>query len=173
MLFVILDNIRSALNVGAIFRTCDGAGVDRLYLTGITAYPPHNKIPKTALGAEEFVDWEHHTDPLEVINHLKSGELTKLREMANHKSEFENSKIVNEPTEIVCFELTDKSISMYDYKFNSNTALVFGHEITGIDEGIVKQSDATVHIPMYGKKKSLNIATSVGIGTYFYKSVQK
>ncbi|MCA9382419.1 TrmH family RNA methyltransferase, partial [Candidatus Dojkabacteria bacterium] len=66
-----------------------------------------------------------------------------------------------------------KSISMYDYKFNSNTALVFGHEITGIDEGIVKQSDATVHIPMYGKKKSLNIATSVGIGTYFYKSVQK
>lgn len=173
MLFIILDNVRSALNVGAIFRTCDGVGVDRLYLTGITAYPPHNKIPKTALGAEEFIDWEHHSNSLNVIEKLKEGKFEKLREEADHKSEFKNPHIQDTPIEIVCFELTDTSISMYDYKFDSNTALVFGHEITGIDEGIVKQSDSTVHIPMYGKKKSLNIATSVGIGTYFYKSVQK
>ena len=140
---VVLDNIRSALNVGAIFRTCDGAGVNKLYLCGITPYPPHNRIPKTALGAIEFVDWERVESTIAVINELKSSGY-----------------------QIISVEQTTDSILYTKPSYQLPTALIFGHEITGIDPQIIAASDQVVELPMYGQKNSLNVATTVGIVTY-------
>lgn len=140
-IYVVLDNIRSALNVGAIFRTCDAANVDKLLLCGITAYPPHNRIPKTALGATESVDWKHYQDSNEAIN-----------------------QCVN--TTVVSVELTDDAINYWDYTFRKPTAVVFGNEITGISEEVLDRSDAVIKVPMFGKKESLNVATTVGIVLY-------
>lgn len=140
---VILDNIRSALNVGAIFRTCDAAGVDKLYLAGITPYPPHNRIPKTALGAVEFVDWERAESTLELVQELK-----------------------NQDYSIYSVEQSDQSQQFDQIDFPPKTALVFGHEISGVDPEVIKASDATIDVPMFGKKKSLNVATTVGIICY-------
>jgi len=142
-IYVLLDNIRSALNVGAIFRTCDAVGVDKLYLCGITAYPPHNKIPKTALGAENFVKWDRCQDTIKLIKKLKK----------------ENFKIYS-------VEITKNSKNMWDIKFPNKTVLIFGNEITGVPEEIMKISDEIIKIPMFGKKESLNVATSVGIVLY-------
>lgn len=144
-LIVILDNIRSALNVGAVFRTCDAAGVDKLFLCGITAYPPHNKIPKTALGATESVQWEYFGTTIEAIKKLRK----------------EKGSI-----EILSAEVTGQAVSMWEYDFKPQTALIFGNEVTGVSEEVLEASDAHVKIPMFGEKKSLNVATSVGIIVY-------
>ncbi len=147
-IIVILDNIRSALNVGAIFRTCDAANVEKLCLCGITAYPPHNQIPKTALGAEKTVLWEYFKTTKDCI------------------STFANSQIYKLPPKIVSIELTDNSTSLWGYRFPTPVALVFGNEISGVSEDILKASDAVVKIPMFGKKESLNVATTCGIVIY-------
>jgi tRNA G18 (ribose-2'-O)-methylase SpoU len=142
-LTVVLDNIRSALNVGAIFRTSDGAGIQKLYLTGITPYPPHNKIPKTALGSIDMIEWEHNKDTVSVIKQLKEN---------GHK--------------IVCAELTKDAKVYTEDVYDKPTALVFGHEINGISEEILQLADEKVYIPMHGDKQSLNVATSYGIISY-------
>lgn len=144
-IFVILDNIRSALNVGSVFRTCDAANINKLFLCGITAYPPHNKIPKTALGAVESIDWTYCEKTLYAINSLKQ--------------EFRDISIVS-------VEITDTATNIWDFNFKFPTALIFGNEISGIEENIVQKSDAVVKIPMYGKKESLNISTTCGIALY-------
>lgn len=140
---VLLDDIRSALNVGAIFRTCDCTAVDTLYLTGITPYPPHNRIPKTALGATDTVNWEHNKNKLEVIKNIKDT----------------GSKIIS-------VEITEDAKNIYEYNFDFPTTIVLGNEITGVDKEIQKESDGTIYIPMYGKKESLNVATTCGIVLY-------
>lgn len=140
---ILLDNIRSALNVGAIFRTCDAANIHKLYLGGITPYPPHNKIPKTALGASETVDWEHVTN----IN----SKISELREQGN---------------KIISVEISPKSKNIYTYEFDFPSVIIFGHEIFGVSKDILNQSDMVVHLPMYGSKESLNVATTVGIVLY-------
>lgn len=140
---IVLDNIRSALNVGAIFRTCDAASIEKLFLCGITAYPPHNKIPKTALGAENFVPWSYEKSTLKTIN--------KLNESEYHT---------------VAVEITEKAENFWNYNFKNKSALVFGNEVSGISDDILKSCQSIVKIPMYGKKKSLNVATSVGILIY-------
>ena len=139
---VVLDNIRSALNVGAIFRTCDAAGVENLYLCGITPYPPHNRIPKTALGAIETVEWEYAKSTDEVLEKLKS-----------------------EGKKIVSVENSKDAVEFTKYKFETPVVLIFGNEIDGVGESILKISD-TVKIPMFGTKESLNVATTVGIALY-------
>lgn len=144
---VILDNIRSALNVGAIFRTCDGAGASKLYLCGITPYPPHNRIPKTALGAIDFVEWEKVDSTLELIKSLKA-----------------------KGYQIVAVEQTDKSIKYTDYKFKPNTAIIFGNEISGVSPEVLAECDKALILPMYGQKNSLNVATTVGIISYYAAS---
>jgi 23S rRNA (guanosine2251-2'-O)-methyltransferase len=147
---VILDNIRSALNVGAIFRTCDATNIEKLMLCGITAYPPHNKIPKTALGATESVPWEHFESVKEAI---------KLLRNPNH--------ITIQPySHVVSVELIRNATSLWDFKFQPNTALIFGNEITGVSKEVLDMSDDVVKIPMFGEKKSLNVATSCGIVLY-------
>jgi 23S rRNA (guanosine2251-2'-O)-methyltransferase len=140
---VILHDIRSALNVGAIFRTCDATGTEKLHLSGITPYPPHNKIPKTALGATERVEWEHTRDIDEILNSLKTNNI-----------------------KIVSVEITAKSISYFEFDFTVPNALIFGNEISGIDVDIINKSDAIVQVPMFGYKKSLNVATTCGIVLY-------
>lgn len=140
---VILDNIRSALNVGAIFRTCDGAGATKLYLCGITPYPPHNRIPKTALGAEEYVEWERCNSTTDLVK-----------------------KLINEGYTIFCIEQTPKSLSYSEAKFPPKSAIIFGHEITGVDQEILDMADYHIQIPMFGQKNSLNVATTAGIICY-------
>ena len=141
--YVVLDNIRSALNVGAVFRTCDAALVEKLYLCGITAYPPHNKIPKTAIGATDVVPWEHHKSTVDVIKELKE-----------------------KGVQIVSVEIAEGSVNYTDFKFEKPTAIVLGHEISGVSEEVMKLSDAIVEVPMLGRAHSLNIATTTGIVLY-------
>ena len=140
---IVLDNIRSALNVGAIFRTCDGAGISKLYLCGITPYPPHNRIPKTALGAVEYVEWERATSTIETITKLKA-----------------------EGYKIYSIEQTEQSIPYTDIEYTEKSAFVFGHEISGVADEVLESSDQIIELPMHGKKNSLNVATTAGIISY-------
>jgi tRNA G18 (ribose-2'-O)-methylase SpoU len=142
---VVLDNIRSALNVGAIFRTCDGAGVKKLYLCGITPYPPHNRIPKTALGAIEYVDWERRTDTSHLLNELK-----------------------RDGYQLIAVEQTTNAVMLNQHIANQPIALVFGHEIAGVSASSLRLADVHVQIPMFGQKESLNVATTAGIVCFYY-----
>lgn len=145
---ILLEDIRSALNVGAIFRTCDAGNVDKLYLTGITPYPPHNRIPKTALGSIDYVSWEHNKGTLEVIENLKK----------------ENYKIYS-------IEINDDSENIFEADIEFPAVFVFGNEITGVSEKIQSISDKVLHIPMYGRKESLNVSTACGI--VIYETIRK
>lgn len=140
---VILQDVRSALNVGAIFRTCDACNVDTLYLSGITPYPPHNKIPKTALGAIDMVSWVHNKDIQEVINEVKG-----------------------KGNKIVSIELTKDARNIFEYDFSYPTTIVMGNEISGVSSEVLSQSDDIIYIPMFGEKESLNVATTTGIVLY-------
>ena len=142
-IIVILDNVRSVLNVGAILRTCDGAGVKKLYLVGITPDITHKKIPKTALGAEEYVESEHVKDIKPVLEQLKK-----------------------EDYEIISIEQTSKSEDYSKIKYNNKVCLIFGNEISGVSNEVLKLSDKTAELPMKGKKNSLNVSTTVGIVLY-------
>ncbi len=145
---LVLEDIRSALNVGAIFRTCDAGNVDTLYLSGITPYPPHNRIPKTALGSIDYVNWVHNKNTLEIINQLK-----------------------DEGKKIYSIEITDNSENIFEAKIDFPAVFVFGNEITGVSEEIQKLSDKILHIPMYGRKESLNVSTACGI--VIYETIRK
>lgn len=143
---IILDNIRSVHNVGAILRTADGAGVNEVILCGITPTPDHKKVHKTALNAEEYVKWEYFKETSEAVKYCKS------KGYAVYSVEQHNrSKQLNE------IELDNKS------------AFLFGNEITGVAPSISDLCDNTIEIPMSGKKNSLNVATCVGIVTYYFK----
>jgi tRNA G18 (ribose-2'-O)-methylase SpoU len=139
---IILEDVRSALNVGAIFRTCDAVLAEQLFLTGITPYPPHNKIPKTALGATETVPWLYSKDRMAIVNDLS----TKMS--------------------LVALEITNEAIDLYDYKFPDKVGIVLGNEISGISKEVIEKCVAVIKIPMYGQKESLNVATSCGIVLY-------
>ncbi|HOY46404.1 MAG TPA: RNA methyltransferase [Candidatus Dojkabacteria bacterium] len=144
-LVIVLDDIRSALNVGAIFRTADAVGAKELILCGITPYPPHPRIPKTALGATESVAWKHWPNKTEAIQHLKE-----------------------QGYNIIAVEKTEKAQDLYKYKFPENTALIFGNEINGVSTDIIEKAESVLQIPMLGIKESLNVATTVGIVSYEY-----
>ena len=139
---IVLDNIRSAHNVGSIFRTSDAFLIEKIILCGISPTPPKNKIRKTALGATESLDWEYYSDTLESINKLKNNGYT-----------------------IVSIEQANKSENLEDFKPKKSLklALVFGNEINGVNEKIIKVSDNVVEIPQHGTKHSLNVSVSVGI----------
>ncbi|MFH1298490.1 MAG: RNA methyltransferase [Patescibacteria group bacterium] len=142
-IIVVLDNIRSLHNVGAIFRTCDGAGVKKVYLCGMTGTPPRREITKTAIGAEETIDWEYRKSSVRLVRHLKK-----------------------QGYKIVALEKNKKSKNFHETKYGSPLCLVVGHEINGIKEKILQDADLTVHIPMRGLKESLNVATAFGIAIY-------
>lgn len=142
-IFVLAHNIRSLHNIGSIFRTCDGAGVRKLYLTGYSGAPPRKEIHKTALGAEEGVPWEFHKDPLPLIHSLKEKGVM-----------------------IVALEKNEDSQNIIDFKPVYPLCLIIGNEVGGVEEALLKASDHVVHIPMLGKKESLNVAVAFGIGVY-------
>lgn len=144
--FVILHNIRSTHNVGSIFRTADGAGVSKIYLTGYTPAPVDRfgrndpSILKTALGATDSVPWEVQEDIISLIKKLKA-----------------------EGIEIIAVEQHPKAISLSTWKQTKDSALIFGNEVDGVPIEVSELSDAIVHIPMQGMKESLNVSVCAGI----------
>lgn len=142
--FLLLDNIRSLQNVGALFRTADGAGFDKIYLTGITPTPPRKEISKTALGAELSVSWEWYEDPLDILE--------ELRQQGVH---------------IVALEQSPRSIPYTEVSLgNRSVCLVLGNEISGVAPEILEYSETVIEIPMLGGKQSLNVGTAGGICMY-------
>ena len=139
---IVLDNVRSLSNVGSIFRTADAFLTEAIYLCGITSCPPHREIQKTALGATESVTWKYYATTTEAVNELKKkGYKIIAIEQAEGSTELQNLQIEK----------------------NRKYALVFGHEVNGVDQEIVNICDRCVEIPQFGTKHSFNIAISVGI----------
>lgn len=139
---VVLDNVRSALNVGSAFRTSDAFAASHLYLCGITAQPPHREILKTAIGATESVNWTYFKTTKEAIYDLK-----------------------NKEYKIIGVEQTDQSILLQEFKVQTGSqyAFVFGNEVNGLSNDILDELDACIEIPQFGTKHSLNISVSLGI----------
>lgn len=148
-IYLILHNIRSRENVGSIFRTADAAGVDKIYLCGITPVPPHEKISKTALGAETFVSWEYNAQAWRLLRKLK---------------------VESEKLKVVGLEQTKTSQNIFKFKPEFPMALVVGNEVRGLSPQILKYCDKKISIPMYGKKESLNVAVAAGIALFFLKT---
>lgn len=141
-LIVILDNVRSLNNVGSIFRSADAFRIQHIYLCGITATPPHKDIQKTALGSTEAVDWSYAKDTLAVVEKLQS---------------------VN--VKVMAIEQAQNATVLQDFYPNNQSiyALVFGHEVKGVNQAVVNQCDGVIEIPQFGTKHSLNIAVSGGV----------
>ncbi len=140
---VLLDNVRSLYNVGSIFRTSDAAGVEKIYLCGITGRPPRAEIHKAALGAERSVPWEYFENPVEIIQQLKA-----------------------EGYRIIILEHTDQPLLYHQTKYKFPLCLVVGHEVTGVSDEVVALADMAIEIPMFGIKQSLNVAVAYGIAIY-------
>lgn len=140
---LVLDNMRSAFNVGSIVRTADCVRAEKVYFCGYTACPPHKKLEKTSLGAMPFVPWEHHDDPVQLLHFLKSQNIP-----------------------IVALETTNQSHSIWDFHFPLPVALVLGNEALGVSGPILDMSDAIVEIPVMGFKNSINVAVASGIAAY-------
>ena len=147
-LVVVLDNIRSAHNVGSAFRSSDSFKVDKVYLCGICAVPPSPEIHKSALGAEDSVEWEHSDLTLPVIERLKAEGYT-----------------------VISVEQTVNSVKMDSFQPDPGRkyALVFGNEVAGVDQDVVDASDFSLEIPQYGTKHSLNVSVTVGIVLWHFR----
>lgn len=147
---VVLDNIRSMHNIGSIFRTADAFRIEKVYLCGITAKPPHKEIRKTALGATESVDWEYVDETIDLISRLK----------------IENYKVIS-------IEQTESSSSLNEFRFDfkNKYAVVFGNEVDGVEQEVVSLSDKCIEIPQEGTKHSLNVSVCAGIVLWeFFKN---
>lgn len=141
---VVLDDIRSALNVGSFFRTCDALAIDHLYLCGITAKPPHKAIFKTAIGATESVSWSYHESVTELIDNISTEHL------------------------IISVEQTDNSVSLdnieeLNWDGSKRLCLIFGNEVNGVSTSSIEKSDHCLEIPQFGTKHSFNVAVCGGI----------
>lgn len=139
---VVLDNVRSMHNIGSIFRTADGFAVEQVCLCGITAQPPHREIEKTALGATQSINWVYYTDPMQAVEQLR---LDGYKIIAVEQAA--ESTMLNE------FEVTE----------GEKYALIFGNEVNGVSEEVMKNIDACIEIPQFGTKHSFNIVISAGI----------
>ncbi|MEX1188562.1 MAG: RNA methyltransferase [Bacteroidia bacterium] len=140
---IILDNIRSAHNVGSIFRTSDAFLIEEIYLCGITATPPNKEILKSALGATNSVKWQHFQTSREAVEHCK-----------------------NENYQIICVEQTTESMSLKDFKSSGPIALIFGNEVNGVDDKLFDLVDLAIEIPQFGTKHSFNVSVCAGIVIY-------
>ena len=147
-LVLVLDNIRSAHNVGSAFRTADSFKVDKVYLCGICAVPPSAEIHKSALGAEDSVEWEHVDDTIDAVSRLKA----------------EGYTIVS-AEQAVSSVMLDKFSPERDGRY----AVVFGNEVNGVRQDVVDASDVILEIPQYGTKHSLNVSVSVGVILWHFR----
>jgi 23S rRNA (guanosine2251-2'-O)-methyltransferase len=148
-IILLAHNIRSLWNIGSFFRSADAFGISHIHLTGYTSAPDRREVHKTALGAEESVPWSKDLDPVAVIEQRKK-----------------------EGYSIVSLEITKESIPLSDYKPAGPVCLIVGHEILGVPQELRKLSDAVVHIPMKGKKESLNVSVACGIALFHLTSGQ-
>jgi 23S rRNA (guanosine2251-2'-O)-methyltransferase len=141
-IIIILDNIRSLNNIGSVFRTSDAFLIEKIYLCGITAQPPHNDIRKTALGSTETVDWEYQENSIDIVRKLKV-----------------------EGVKVCSIEQAENATMLNNFKPQANTkyAFVFGNEVKGVQQEVVSNSDVVIEIPQYGTKHSLNISVSCGV----------
>lgn len=150
-LIVILDNIRSLNNVGAVFRTSDAFLIEKIYLCGITATPPHKDIHKTALGATDTVSWEYVKETSQIISKLKVQGIN-----------------------IVSIEQAENAVMLDEFEVlkHEKYAVVFGNEVKGVSQEVVSASDTVIEIPQFGTKHSLNISVSAGIVIWdFFKKL--
>lgn len=149
---VILDNIRSAHNVGSAFRTADAFKADKVWLCGICACPPSAEIHKSALGAENSVPWEHADDTLALVRRLRSDGFT-----------------------VVSVEQTEHSLSLEKFapEPGKRYAFVFGNEVDGVQQGVVDASDFALEIPQDGTKHSLNVSVSIGVVLWHWRCALK
>lgn len=146
---IVLDNVRSALNVGSIFRTADCFGISKIFLCGITCKPDHRELQKTALGAEDSVKSEYSDDGIRIVEKLKSDGYTA-----------------------VAIEQVHGSASLDEFSFDpaKKYAMVFGNEVEGISEGVLAICDQAIEIPQLGTKHSLNISNAASIMLWeFYR----
>ena len=144
---IIVNNVRSLYNVGSIFRTADGAGVQKIWLCGITGYPPRPQISKTAIGAEERIAWEYRQSAVSVVKELKA---------SNYQ--------------IVLLEQMHNGQLYQDFTPHAPACLVIGNEIEGVSQDLVSLCDAAVEIEMAGLKNSLNVAVAFGIVAYHFRN---
>lgn len=141
-LVVILDSVRSMHNIGSIFRTSDGFAIEKIYLCGITAQPPHREIEKTALGATQSIEWIYFEDVCDAINQLKTDGYT-----------------------IIAIEQAENSTMLNNYQPDKSQkfALIFGNEVNGVSDEAMNKIDTCIEIPQFGTKHSFNIVVSAGI----------
>jgi len=144
----VLDNIRSAHNVGSAFRSCDAFKIDRIYLCGICAVPPSAEIHKSALGAEDSVGWEHVDDTAELV-----------------------SRLHDEGYTVVSVEQTvsSKKLDVFRPEPGTKYALIFGNEVDGVRQDVVDASDFSLEIPQFGTKHSLNVSVSMGVVLWHFR----
>lgn len=149
---IILDDVRSAMNVGSAFRTADAFGIEKIYLCGITATPPHREINKTALGAQDSMDWEHVENIDSIVESLKKEGYTTA-----------------------AIEQADESVSLLEFNPESTEkyAFVFGNEVFGVKDEIIERADTVLEIPQYGTKHSLNISVSIGVVLWDFLAKKK
>jgi len=148
-LAVVLDNVRSLNNIGSVFRTSDAFRVGRVMLCGITATPPSVEIHKTALGAENSVDWSYYPSTAQAVARLRADGYT-----------------------VCCLEQVKGSVPLQDYPVDpaGRYAIIIGHEVNGVDQEVVDMCDAAIEIPQQGTKHSLNVAVSAGIALWHFFS---
>lgn len=146
-LTVVLDDVRSLYNVGSVFRSCDAFRVERICLCGITATPPHTEIHKTALGAEDSVEWKHFETATECVSELK-----------------------REGCVVCAIEQCEGSTWLQDFKAKEGQryAIVLGNEVKGVHQEVVDMSDACLEIPQFGTKHSLNVSVTAGIVVWHF-----
>lgn len=151
-LIVVLDNVRSLHNVGSIFRSSDAFRVESIYLCGITAVPPQPEIHKTALGAEETVEWKYYEHTQDAVHELK-----------------------NDGVEVLAIEQVEGSIMLQNFipESNKKYAIIFGNEVKGVQQEVVNMCDNCIEIPQFGTKHSLNVSVTAGILIWEFASKMK
>ena len=147
-IYIMLEDIRSVYNVGSIFRTADGFGISKIYLTGYTAFPPREDLSKTALGAEHAVPWEHFKDPIEA-----------------------GKKILDDGINLILLEQTIKSKSIYEISWSFPICFIIGNEVTGVSEKLAKMTNIHAEIPMRGIKQSLNVSVATGVAGFEFSRI--
>lgn len=147
---LLLPNIRSLWNVGAMFRSADAFGVEFVHLAGYTGTPPRKEIAKTALGAEAWVPWDHHADPVEIAD-----------------------KLLADGWRLVALELTPDAVPLPELPPAPKTCVVVGHELSGVEPELMKRCAAKAKIPMGGLKESLNVSVATGIALYQLRCVSR
>jgi len=147
-IILIAHDIRSAYNIGSMFRTCDGAGVKQIILGGYSATPNHPKVAKTSLGAENSVDWKKNKQTWREIEQLKK-----------------------EGFQIIALETSKKAKNIFEFKPKFPCAIIVGNEVRALSRNVLKRADRIVQIPMQGQKESLNVAIAAGVALYQLKNL--